>query len=365
MDTGINIWLVGGGLLSGLVMGVVIQRSNFCMAASVSNLVLMKDFRQLHAYLAAITVAIIGTQLLNYIGVISLLDTGYRTVNVDWFGAILGGTLFGFGSILSGGCIGRTVVRVGEGNLGALIVLVCIGVVGAATMYGELEPLRLWLREMTVVTMHSNDTSFSSLLSIPATMMAVLIAVLCCSIILLTGKKTRSPQLIIAGAMIGLLVVLGWCVTGYLSHDIFSTHRPTSITFSGPTVNLTQIAFAGSSLGVGTQFGLTLVAGTLLGAYLSAAFSKSFHWALPEFNHIWHLVVGGSLMGCGAVLAGGCNLGQGLTGISTFSIQSLIALVSIVVGMRVGLAYLLRTEKINSQRTESMIHRMVHRLIHH
>jgi hypothetical protein len=59
-----DLWLIGGGLLLGLMLCIVAQRSRFCLMAALSNLVLMRDYRQLHAYLAALTVAILGTGLL-------------------------------------------------------------------------------------------------------------------------------------------------------------------------------------------------------------------------------------------------------------------------------------------------------------
>ena len=360
MDNEFNIWLLGGGFLSGLIMGAVVQRSKFCMAAAVSNLVLMRDFRQLHAYLAAITVAILGTQLLDFTGVIVLSDSGYRALQIDWFGAAFGGIVFGFGTILSGGCIGRTIVRLGEGNLGALIVLIVIGAVGATTTYGELEPVRLWLREMTIITMNTGDSSISSLLHLPPIFITILIVIFCIATIMLTGKNSRSLLLIISGVVIGLLIVFGWWITGYLSQDIFSFHRPSSITYVGPLTNLTMVLSSGSSLGMGTQFGIALLIGTWMGANINAVLSKNFHWTLPETHHIVHLIIGGSLMGGGAVLAGGCNIG--LSGVSTFSIRSLIALVAIVIGMRLGLTYLLYSENnfMKKKKTDSIIYRVMH-----
>ena len=54
----LNLWLVGGGLFLGLLFGVVVQRTQFCMVTAVSNVVLMRDFRHAHAYFAALLVAI-------------------------------------------------------------------------------------------------------------------------------------------------------------------------------------------------------------------------------------------------------------------------------------------------------------------
>ena len=53
-------------------------------------------------------------------------------------------------------------------------------------------------------------------------------------------------------------------------------------------------------------------------------------------------LLGGFLMGVGAVMARGCNVGQGLTGLATLSLQSVVATAAIVFGMRIGLWWLER-----------------------
>jgi hypothetical protein len=51
-------------------------------------------------------------------------------------------------------------------------------------------------------------------------------------------------------------------------------------------------------------------------------------------------LTGGGLMGAGASMEGGCNLGQGLTGLATLSLQSVVAAAAIVTGIRLGLWWL-------------------------
>jgi uncharacterized membrane protein YedE/YeeE len=43
-------------------------------------------------------------------------------------------------------------------------------------------------------------------------------------------------------------------------------------------------------------------------------------------------ITGGTLMGFGGVLALGCSIGQGITGMSTLALGSLMALISIMFG---------------------------------
>lgn len=159
--------LITGGVLIGLFLGIILQHSKFCMAGMVSNFVLMRDCRQLHAYLAAITIALLGTQILNSNEIIILNDSSYLSNNIDWLGAIIGGFSFGFGTMLAGGCVGRSIVRIGEGNIGAILVLFTIGIAGSATMFGVLEPFRIWLAESSAISTIESNSSLPTLTNIP------------------------------------------------------------------------------------------------------------------------------------------------------------------------------------------------------
>lgn len=366
MDFEINYWLLSGGLIIGLLLGGIIQRSKFCMSAAVSNVVLMKDTRQLHAYLAALAIAILGTQFLQTSGLVAISEAAYLKPQINWIGAVVGGLTFGMGTIFAGGCVGRTVVRVGEGNLGSAIVLLTISIMAAITMYGPLEPFRVELSQIAQVTTEDGNSSMGSIFEIQSLYLSIIIfcsllAIISFSLIGIFGNKAQDRSLLVAGVFIGLLVVASWFITGYLSQDMFSTHRPSSISFAGPLANSAYIATTGSTFGEGAMFGLYLLFGTLAGAFLSAVISRSFNWSLPDRHHIKHLIIGGIFMGFGAVVAGGCNIGHGLSGASTCSITSLIALLSIAAGMRAGLFLLMKSD----QEDFSAIKIFFNQLIHH
>ncbi|WP_296809098.1 YeeE/YedE thiosulfate transporter family protein [Thiocapsa sp.] len=95
----INPWLTGGGLAIGFAFGVVAQRSRFCVVSALSNFVIMRDYRQLHAYLAALGVAVIGTFALEWWHLVAIADSGYRRPAFNWLGALGGGLIFGFGAV--------------------------------------------------------------------------------------------------------------------------------------------------------------------------------------------------------------------------------------------------------------------------
>ena len=92
-----------------------------------------------------------------------------------------------------------------------------------------------------------------------------------------------------------------------------------------------------SMLEVAADFGITAVAGVLAGAFAWAVASRSLKAeGFDTPGHLARYALGGALMGFGGVLALGCTVGAGLTGMSTLSLGSLIALASIVSGGAIG-----------------------------
>ncbi len=346
----LNLWLLGGGLGSGLLFGAVVQRSRFCTLAAVSNWVLMRDLRQVHGYLAAVAVAVAGTAVLEFTGLVPVAASMYRDARVDWLGALAGGLVFGIGMVLAGGCAGRLLVRGAEGSGGALLALVAVALGAAACIYGVLAPLRSALAEATAITLASEDSSLAALLGLPSWLVPVAVVSGCVWVIATALRRRESPGLMIAGAVIGALVVSGWFLTGYLAPDEVEMllNRPMSLTFAMPLAQLMRSIVSAEVSG--NVFGLTLVTGALGGAFVSAAVSGTLRWTMPAGREIVRIALGGGLMGIGAVFAGGCNIGQGLTGLSTCSIFALLAILGTVIGLRLGLAWLVYFEAVQIDR---------------
>jgi uncharacterized membrane protein YedE/YeeE len=341
MIHGMNPWLVWGGLLLGLLFGAVAQRSRFCLVAAVSNLVLMRDYRQVHAYLSALGVAILGTGLLEAMHWVDIGASGYRNPLFDWLGALGGGMLFGMGAMLAGGCASRTLVRSAEGNLGALATLLTFALVGMMTLYGVLEPPRVWLMRASAQPLLPDQTSLSGLLGLPSILLPVVLSLSCFLLIHRFGDWRENTRFILAGIAIGLILTAGWWVTGVLAQDEFEPLAPSSLAVAGPLsrgmLYLTTLQFGGSG------FALFLVLGLMLGAFASALTARDFRWVAPAGKRIGSYFTGGAMMGIGAMFAGGCNIGQGLTGVSTLSLQAILALSGILLGMWLALWRMQRT----------------------
>lgn len=326
----INIWLVGGGLAVGAVFAIMVQRFRFCLVAGISNLILIKDHRQANAFAVALLVGITGTQLLEMMDVVAIADSSYRNNTLDWFGATVGGLLFGIGATLAGGCAARTIVRTMEGSIHSLIVLMSFAIVAAIAQFGFLETPRIDLTHATSIEL-STDAGLASILSLPTWLVlaAVIIGLI---IFIVKGCKSNpdKPTLIV-GIIVGLLVVCGWYITGVLAQDEFDPTNPSAMTISGPLARFGYIITSGRIPAL--SFSISFVIGTAAVSLLLALATKQFNITAPRKGMIKMAILGGSLMGIGAIMAYGCNIGQGLSGISTLSMESLLAVIGMVVGI--------------------------------
>jgi len=67
-------------------------------------------------------------------------------------------------------------------------------------------------------------------------------------------------------------------------------------------------------------------------------YSRSFQWEGFHGTQDTALhIIGAACMGVGGVTAGGCTVGQGLSGLSTLSVTSMIAVAGIMLGAIIGL----------------------------
>lgn len=324
----LNSWLIGGGLTVGIIFGMLVQRYRFCMVAATSNLLLIKDWRHALAFVAALLVAITGTQLLEITETVNIARSAYRNSQLDWFGAVFGGVIFGIGATLAGGCAARTVIRSAEGNLNAILVLISFALFAAFAQFGFLESTRLGLTHLTATGL-TTDAGIASMLSLPKWLVA-LVVVAGLLAVLIKFWQSEARNMVIAGAVIGALVVVSWYITGVIAQDEFDPKAPSAITVSGPMARFGYIVISGATPAF--SFAISFVIGLAVGALVISLLTRQFRIEPIVKGRIGYSVLGGALMGIGGVVAYGCNVGQGLSGISTLSFESLLAFVGMFAG---------------------------------
>ena len=346
--------LTVSALLIGLAFGWVVYRTNFCVMGALSDAVNLGDGRRLRAWVLAVAVALIATQALASAGLVPLERAMYLSPRLNWLGHVLGGLIFGFGMVLSGGCPTRNLVRFGGGDLRALVVLLVIAVAGFAAMGGILAPGRNALEQWTALDLTRfgvTSQGLGNLLShgsgAPAgTISAVLAAVLGLAAIAYTfgnGAFRGSSLHIFSGLGVGALVAAGWAATG-LAFDEFAAApmAPISLTFIRPlgdTLDWLQRFTAAPWPG----FGIVSVLGTLVGAHLAARQMGRYRvLGFANTGDLKRNLAGATLMGIGGAMALGCTIGQGVTGLSTLAVGSMITTAAFVIGGLQGLRYLER-----------------------
>ncbi len=331
------------GFLVAIAFGAIGNMTNFCTMGAVSDWVNMGDKNRLRAWFLAIGVAIVGSQLLQAQGYIDLNKSIYLTSNFTWLGHLLGGLLFGIGMTLGSGCGQRTLVRVGGGNLKSLVVLLVLGLTAYMTLRGLLAPVRINGIEVTNIDLAARNipdqgmaTFIQAVAGISDTKIlhqavAAIVGLGFIIFALASVEFLKSFRNLFAGLSIGLFVVAGWYITGKLGFDEFDPVRLESYTFVSPvgeTLNY-LMTFTGSTI----NFGIAAVFGVILGSFLYAVFSGTFRIeTFVSRNDMVAHIIGAMLMGFGGILSLGCTVGQGITGMSTLALGSVITLIAIIFG---------------------------------
>jgi uncharacterized membrane protein YedE/YeeE len=354
MDASVVIkTIVWWGFGLGIVFGFIANKTNFCTMGAVSDVVNMGHWGRMRAWLLAIAIAMIGTNLLSYFGYIDLSKTIYTGNSFPWLAYIVGGLCFGVGMTLASGCANRTLVRVGGGNLRSVVVFIYLGFSAMVTLRGIFGAFRVnVLQAPAVTTQFDHGQTLPALLSGIAglsanTLQLVLAGAIGLAILAFVYKDKsfrKSLDNNLSGLIIGLLVVGGWYLTGHLGFgenpDTLemtylgtNSHLAESMSFVAPTAyTLEYWAYWTDASNIVT-FAVATVFGVGIGSFLYALITKSFRWeAFSSAQDMFYHIIGGTLMGFGGVTAMGCTIGQGITGVSTLSLGSILALASIVAG---------------------------------
>ena len=317
------------GLLIGFLFGGFAEVSRFCFRRIVAG----PRYERRAAsgvWFTGLAVAVIGTQIAIAYGLISFEDHRFFAADLPWLAIVIGGLAFGAGMVLTRGCVSRLTVLAGTGNLRAVIVLLAFAFVAHATLKGVLAPLRTTLGAVTLplnnVALPGNPVIWSVLIVTAALAIAL--------------RSAASKRDMVLGALIGALVPLAWVGTGYVLFDEFDPIAMESLSFTSPAAETLFWGVASSAIPAG--FGVGLLGGVVAGALVVSAFFGRFQWQSFESpRQTGRYFAGAALMGVGGVLAGGCTMGAGLSGIPTLSIAAILAVISIAIGGKVT-AQLLR-----------------------
>jgi uncharacterized membrane protein YedE/YeeE len=318
------------GLAVGLAFGALAQRSRFCLRAAVVEFSRCCMGPKVAIWLLAFAGAVVGTQLLIGSGLLDVSQARQLASRGSLSGAIIGGLMFGVGMVLARGCASRLLVLSATGNLRALVSGLILTLVAQASLRGVLSPAREWLANLWTI---DGGPARNMLAWVGGgTMLGITLGALWLAYgIYLARRNLVSVWSSVGATGVGLTIAAGWAVTYAISQISFEPITVKSISFTGSSADTLMGLINAPTIPLGFDVGLVpgVFAGSLIAALLFGDFElQGYHGGQSMARYI----TGASLMGFGAMLAGGCAVGAGLTGGAVFALTAWLALFSMWVG---------------------------------
>jgi uncharacterized protein len=356
--TALTTKVLWAAFIVSMFFGAIAQRTHFCTMGAVSDIVNMGDWTRMRMWGMAVGVAMIGFYGMAALGLIDPSKTLYASNRFIWLSASVGGLMFGFGMVLASGCGSKTLVRIGGGNLKSVVVFVVMGVAAFATLKGITAVLRVasvdrvavdfatnaalpnWLASATGISFASAGLSLALVVGLALIGWAV------------AGRGFWTGDNLLAGLGLGAVITAMWWVSGHLGYvaehpetlqEAFAatnSGRMEALSFVSPVAYTIDWLMFFSDKAKVLTIGIVSVFGVVAGSAVYALASRTFRWegfhdAEDTANHLG----GAVLMGVGGVCAMGCTVGQGLSGIATFSATSFVAVAAIIAGAVIALKY--------------------------
>lgn len=344
--------------LLSMMFGAVVQRTGFCTMGAVTDAVATGDWTRMRQWALAMGVAMIGFGLLAWSGEVDPDRTLYASRRWLWLSALTGGFIFGFGMVLSSGCASKSLVRVGAGSLKALVVVLVVGISAFATLKGLTAVWRTATVDRVAIDFATSATLpawAAQALSLQASLASLLAGLLVGGALVgwaVAGRDFVGARNLLAGAGVGGIVVAMWWVSGHLGfiaehpetlqETVLATNstRAEALSFVSPIAYTLDWLMFYSDRNKVLTVGIVSVFGVILGSAVVAIAQRSFRWeGFGGSGDLGHHLTGAVLMGVGGVTAMGCSIGQGVSGVSTLSATSVVAVLAMIGGAVAAVKY--------------------------
>jgi uncharacterized protein len=340
VETVLDLWgegavLAVAGLLTGMIFGIAAQHSRFCLRAATIEVANGHIGERMAVWLVAFFAALLASQAAIFAGILDVSSSRQLAATGSLSGAIVGGLMFGVGMILARGCASRLLVLSGTGNMRALVTGLVVTLVAQASYRGVLAPAREWVAGLWII----EGGAARDLMTILGVGQGTVIAAGAVGFLLaalLAARHRIAWTRRIAAIGVGLSVALGWLLTYRIASASFEVVEISSITFTGPATDTLMALVAERSIPL--SFGIGLVPGVFLGSAGTALLAHE--WKLQRFeadSPMERYLIGAVLMGFGAMLAGGCAVGAGVSGGAILSLTAWAAVFSMWVGALLAL----------------------------
>lgn len=334
----------------GFLFGFFLQKGDLCGSSAMSEVLLMRDARKLAGLGVAIVVSMVGFAVIERLGWVTL-----RPKPLLWASWIVGGAIFGAGTVLAGGCISGCLYKAGAGNLNSMAALAGMPLGIAMVEHGALNGVHQALRKHMITAAGGGPVTLSSLSGVPYWVLALLIAGATLIAVLVLRRKQsiqrgaepllhrvvrRSWRPWQAGLAIGVLAIPAFlsAVASGRSYPLGVTHgvlhaydlvadsvavdtgRPAP---PGTAAALANAAPAHPERKVSGWLILVVVA-MVPGSWVAARLSGQAKLLPKPPEQTVTAFFGGILVGIGAAFATGCVVGNILSGWALMSVGMLL-----------------------------------------
>ncbi len=317
------------GLIAGAVFGVAAQRSRFCLRAATIEFARGRLGQSVAVWLLTFSTAVVWVQAARLAGYFDPYESRMMSVAGSWSGAIIGGLLFGIGMVLSRGCSGRLLTLAATGNLRSVVSGLVFAVFAQMSLHGWLAPLRNRLAALWT-TPGGRNISLLDQVGLPDWSGLAFGLAVSAVAIYIARRNHMTPGRLIFASGVGFSVALGWVLTYALAQVAFEPVSVMSASFTGPSAN-TLMFFLTDNRAL--NFDIGLIPGVVLGSFTMSVIRREFRFqGFDGEGNMRRAMTGGALMGFGGMLAGGCAIGNGVTGGSIFAATAWLALFFMWVG---------------------------------
>jgi len=347
-------------LLTGAALGIVFERGRFCFFCILRDFIQYKNSTGLFAILAALAVGgigyaiVFGVFLPNAFG--GRLPPQAHIGPVHWVLMLAGGA-FGVGMALSGACISGHLYRLGEGYTRAPFALFGT-LIGFGIGFFTWQSLYLGTINRAPVAWLPATFGYGGSLVIHLAILGVF------ALALVRFLPPRQPSVIgkltyteiyssifkqrwnplVTGALVGVIGVfaylrveplgvtqqLGSLSRTWLQNGGLLADRLNGLdTFTGCATAVIQTV---------TDNGLLIVA-LVLGSFATAVVAGKFRLSKLTLKNALTALIGGTLMGWGAMTALGCTVGTLLSGISAFALSGWVFGAAVFVGVWIAIRF--------------------------
>ncbi len=308
-------------MITGIVVGYILERGDFCFHSTWRQMLRRPPQADLfRAYLLLLLISIPVVQ-----GMIGLGWIEPWIPPFAWRANLIGGLIFGVGMVVASSCITGLFYKLGHGMLGTLLALGTWALGDLLTYRGRLSPVREALNA-SPLSIEGQSVTVLNLLGIPGVIL-LLAAASAAALYLWRSPRNARGKLwgwLPLGLAMGVALSASWLLArvGGTDYTFGTSGVPTGI-FE---------ALTGQRSGGSPWIAVALVS-LVPGAFV-AAWRSGTLWIRGEtLARYLELGLGGFLMGVGAGLAGGCNLGHSMVGVPLLSLGSLTTTVAIVAGV--------------------------------